>query len=340
MEILTKRGEPIPQRIAILRALHLGDLLCSVPALRALRSALPNAQITLIGLPWAQEFVHRFSHYIDDLTILPGFPGLPERQPQISQIPRFLEEMQWLKYDLLLQMQGSGNITNLIASMMGSRSTAGFFLPGQFCPDESLFIPYPVHESEVRKHLNLINHLGIPSQGEHLEFPMFVEDWEEFHHLVNKFRLKTGQYAVLHPGARAVERRWPINNFAQVAEGLFERGLQVVLTGTESEASLTADLAAQTHIPVINLAGKTSLGSMAALLARARLLISNDTGVSHLAAALQIPSIILFMASDPQRWAPLNKKLHRVIAWASAANPELVLDEANQLLSEERAYAS
>src|SRR4051794_29268472 len=96
--------DPSPRRIAIFRALQLGDLLCTVPALRALRAALPRAEIVLIGLPWAESFISRFDRYLDRFIEFPGYPGLPERPPRVDRIPAFLEAVRREQFDLALQM--------------------------------------------------------------------------------------------------------------------------------------------------------------------------------------------------------------------------------------------
>ena len=128
-----------PHNIVILRALQLGDLLCTVPAFRALRTAFPQAHIALVGLPWAQAFVGRFSHYLDEFIEFPGWPGLPEQNPRIEQIPTFLKEMQGRHFDLALQMQGSGYHTNPLVTLFGARQSAGFYTPGQYQPEAGFF---------------------------------------------------------------------------------------------------------------------------------------------------------------------------------------------------------
>ncbi|RPI22394.1 MAG: hypothetical protein EHM61_22405, partial [Acidobacteria bacterium] len=89
----------------------------------------------------------------------------------------------------------------------------------------------------------------------------------------------------------------------------------------------------------LNLAGKTTLGGLGALLKRVRLLVGNDTGVSHISAALGVPSVIIFSASDPKRWAPLDLSRHRALGDPTAVppagvTPTAVLDEAGRLLAE------
>ena len=117
---LHRLGERPPRRVGILRALRLGDLLCAVPALRALRAALPDAEMVLIGLPWARSFVQRFDMYLNGFREFPGYPGLPEQAPRLERIGAFLNEIQAERFDLVLQMQGSGRITNPLAVLLGA----------------------------------------------------------------------------------------------------------------------------------------------------------------------------------------------------------------------------
>jgi ADP-heptose:LPS heptosyltransferase len=311
MVLLKKHFRAVPKRVVILRALQLGDLMCAVPAFRALRSGLPEAHIALIGLPWSKEFVRRFHTYLDEWIEFPGFPGLPEREAQVDRFPHFLSLVQGKKFDLALQMQGSGNLSNSIVQLLGAHNSAGFCLKDHYCPAPGHFLEYPQDEPEVWRHLRLMEFLGIPLKGSVPDFPLYEDDWRRLEELLAK---------------------------SAVADELVQQGLRVVLTGTASEARLTAQVASLMHAPALDLAGKTDLGMLGALLKGSSLLVCNDTGVSHVAAALQTPSVILFSASNPNRWAPENQNLHRVISWADYVSPGYVIEQAQDLIGKVTAY--
>ena len=325
------RSFPNPRTIAILRALHLGDLLCSVPAFRALRSAFPDASISLIGLPWARSFVERFPHYLDEFIEFPGYPGLPEQQPNFSKLADFLASMRRREFDWLVQMQGNGSYVNDLIGLCGARNVWGFS-PSPRLAAPAGFLPYPNDGAEIHRHLKLMEFLGVPSQGDHLEFPLNDQDQTEFDRLPDASVLEQGAFACVHPGGRGPARRWHAEGFVQVARGLSERGLRVVITGVPEERPLGEALARRLPDPPINLAGRTTLGSLGVVLSRSRVLIANDTGVSHVAAALGIPSVILSVGSDPIRWNPLNRARHRVLLGTTTEARE-VLAEADDLLA-------
>lgn len=303
-----------PRSIVVLRALQLGDLLCAVPALRALREAAPRARISLIGLPWAAELPRRLSRYLDEFIEFPGYPGLPERDACVERLPEFLASVQRRRFDLAIQMHGDGSYVNSIVLLMGAARAAGFCEPGGWCPDRDSFLEYPASGSEPERLLRLVEFLGAVRRGDGLEFPLTEDERSGWRTLAAEFGLQPRGYVCVHPGARWPSRRWPVERFATVADILAGRGLRVVLTGAEGERALTAAVAARMRTPAADLGGKTSLGVLAAAIAQARLLVCNDTGVSHVAAAVGTPSVVVASGSDVERWAPRDRTLHRVVS--------------------------
>jgi ADP-heptose:LPS heptosyltransferase len=339
------------RHVAVLRALQLGDLLVALPAFRALRAALPDATIVLIGLPWARDFVARFRHYIDGFLEFPGFPGLPERNPLVADIPEFFASAQREKFDLAIQMHGSGNLVNSLTALIGAQRMAGYCEPGGYCHDHELFMPWPMSGHETERCLALMRFLDFRADDTRVEFPLFARDREELRLLIDCHGLQASNYVCLHPGARYPSRRWGSEQFAAVGELLARRGLQVVLTGSTEEAALVKQVSRQLRAVHVDLAGQTTLGGLAALIRQARLLVSNDTGVSHVAAAVRTPSVVIVTGSDPERWAPLDKSRHRVVSspiecrpcshrdcpighpCAKAVTPGEVFEQAQELLS-------
>lgn len=324
MSALLGPGGSTPERVLVVRALAgLGDLLCAVPAWRALRRALPQATIALLGLPPAKAVLAR-TGYVDDLVPFRGYPGIvesPTTDP--AQVVAALSDIQARRFDLAIQMHGSGLVSNALTALLGARATAGFFLPGQYCPDPQRFLPYPTDEPEVRRHLRLMGFLGAQPCGEEMEFRLLPDDEEEWARLRQRAGLGDAAYACIHPGASIAPRRWGPAGFARVGDELADRGLRVVLTGTDQERGVTATVAGAMRAPAVDAAGATSVGGLGALMRGSRIVVTNDTGTSHLAAALNVPSVVIFTTSDRRRWAPLNAERHVPVAAAGTSNASL-----------------
>lgn len=316
--------EPV-RSIAIVRALPgLGDLLCAVPALRALRRRFPDAHVALVGLPQAAWFADRFSAEVDELLPFPGFPGIPEVALDPPRITRFLAGIQERSVDLALQMHGSGVSSNPFCALLGARRTGGFVLPGLPCPDPELFIPYPATVPEPRRNLALAAHLGAPVDDATLAFPIREADRAEAAAIA-----PPRPYALINPGATDPRRRWPAGHFAAVGDALSKRGLSVALLGTAADTPLAAAVTGLMRCPATDLTGRTSLGGLAALLEGSSVLVTNDTGTSHLAAAVGARSVVIFLSADPARWAPEDRSLHRALVAPVA--PEDVWAEVEHL---------
>jgi len=291
-----------------------------VPALRALKGAFPDAEITLIGLPWARSLSARLS-CIDEFIDFPGHPGLPEIACDVRALPDFLGRVQARRFDLALQLHGSGSTVNPLVGTFGARQMAGFYAPGAWVPndDAGLFCRWPEQGHEIDRLLALTDHLGLPRRGKHLEFPLGDADrddllsiWPDAH---------KQPYVCVHAGAQLASRRWDPRRFAAVADTIAASGRTVVLTGSALEAGLVGDIAACMEHTPLNLSGRTTLWTLGALIEGAESLVCNDTGVSHIAAALGTPSVVISCGSDPARWGPLDRLRHRVLAHPVPCRP-------------------
>jgi lipopolysaccharide heptosyltransferase II len=341
-----------PRRIAIFRALQLGDLLTAVPALRALRQRYPRAEITLIGLPWAASFVQRYAQYLDRFVEFAGYPGIAEVPYDPERGQRFLAEQRAYGYDLAIQMHGSGQTSNPFVLELNAPLNVGYY-EGE--PPEGLTLsrPYPHHQPEIVRNLGLAELLGADVSQTGLEFPLFEQDYAEAATLLRKLPKASRPWIGLHPGSRPPARRWPAEYFAAVADTLARRfDAQIILTGGPVEEMTVEEVIRYMQAPAINLAGQTSLGGLAAIISKLDLFISNDTGPAHIADAVHCPGVTIFGPAEYERWKPLSATRHavrqpvpcspcsfwecpidhRCLRWL---NPERVIDSAASYLSKQ-----
>lgn len=271
-------------RVAVLRALGLGDLLTVVPALRALRRAYPDARLVL-GTPGGLRSLAE----LVDARLETADVGPFLSTPPVAPLPPALRGA-----DLAVNLHGAGPQSTALL-----RSGA----PGRLIA-YGVSARWQAEEHEVQRWCRLLAEAGIPADPAELSLRRGPEP------------SPAPGMVVVHPGAASGARRWPANRWAEVAAALAGDGRRVALTGGSAEVPLAAGIAAAAGLPPgAVLTGRTSLRSLAALIADAAVLICGDTGVAHLASAYGTPSVLLFGPTSPKLWGPPPRRRHRVL-WA------------------------
>lgn len=318
------------KKIGIFRALPLGDLLCSIPAMRSLRAAYPNAKIYFIGLPDTEAVIRRWSHYVDEFIPFPGYPGLPEQPFDEENFYCFLPKVQAIKFDLILQMQGNSNALNPLVKSFNSRYLAGFCK--DIADENDCFLIYPGFGTETQRQLSLMTHLGIPRSGDRLEFPLFPADHQHLEQL--RLPIEPGAYVCIHPGSKGSWKQWPSIYFACIANYCTDLGFKVLLTGSQHELHLARHVADLMKTKPIICAGKTTLGSLALLIRQAAAVISSATEIAQIATAFKTPSMMISMDNEPFRWGRSDQQLNRIIDWGSNPDFRIVHQEVVSLFGQ------
>lgn len=285
------------RKVAVLRPGRIGDYLCATPAVRALRGALPGAELHYVALPLVRDLVER-NPSVDRFVEFPGFPYIAEQFFQPRRAVRWLCAMQDEEYDLVVQLYGSGVYANPVALLMGGRHCAGFVRPGDDKHRLDAAIPLPSTGPEVDRVLALVRHLGAEPAGRAYDLELTAADRAEAARLLDPLpRPVVG----LHCAARDGRREADVAAFRKAARILDG---SAVLLGSEPTPSLGADL---------DLAGSVDLATAAAVIAGLDLVLTTDSGPAHLAYAVGTPSVTVFLASDPHRWRPPVPGPHAVL---------------------------
>ncbi|HLH26771.1 MAG TPA: glycosyltransferase family 9 protein [Chloroflexota bacterium] len=308
---------PAP-KVAILRGGGLGDFLVTTPALRALRAALPDATLVLLTTAYLDPLARRYAA-IDRVVLVPPCAGVTDGVPNADVLAAFVEAMREECFDLALQWVGGGQHSNAFVRRLGARLTAGFRAHGAAPLD--YWLPYDPRQHEVLRYLDLLRLLGAEPQGTALELPLVPSDYTELAALddvLDLERWRRGELIGVNLGAGAPTRRWAPEQYAAVINALGEEReiAGVVVDAPEDQRPAAARFVNALKRPAqaIDLAGRTSLGALIALISRYRLFLTNDSGPAHMANALGTPTVVVFGSANPLNWAPLNRTWQRVVA--------------------------
>ena len=277
--------------VLVLRALGLGDFLTGVPAYRGLRAAYPGHEIVLAAP--------------EPLGALATLTGAVDRM-----LPaRELQPVPWSGPPpaVAVDLHGNGPASHDLIRALGAPVTMMYASPAE----PRVHGPWWAEEEhEVTRWCRLLGWWNVPADPRALRLTWPAGS------------PAAGAAAVIHPGAASGSRRWPADRFAAVARALTAWGLPVVITGGAAERRLASQVALAAGLGRdAVLAGRTGLAELAATVAAASIVISNDTGVAHLAVACGTPSVTLFGPVSPELWGPPRLSRHQVLWKGSGTRP-------------------
>jgi lipopolysaccharide heptosyltransferase II len=318
---------PRPARLLVVRPDHLGDLLFTTPALRALRQRHPDAHITALVGPWGAAVLSNNPH-VDQVTRLP-FPGF-SRQPKTSLWQPYGLLRNWARrlrgrYDVAYILRFDHWWGALLTYLAAVPQRVGHAVP-EVAPFLNRSIAYTPGRHEVEQNLNLINWDSLDKQAFTQVPPTTLPQHHplEFHvsepaAVWARDLLGDACPIVIHPGAGAPVKLWRSERWAAVAEALTrETGAQILLTGSPAERSLCLEIATHMESEARVMAGETTLDQLAAILNQSRLVLGLDSGPLHLAVAVGAPTVHLYGPVNPEIFGPWGSpERHRVIvsAW-------------------------
>lgn len=329
---------PRVRRIAVLRPGAVGDFLFALPALAALHAAYPRARMTLLGSAWQAGFLAERLVYLDEVVALPPIAGVgapPDSHPDEGALNALLQTLRERQFDLAVQMYGGGRYSNPLLLQLGARHTLGLRSADAVALERNL--PYVWAQNERLRLLELVSLVGAPVHTLDPRLPVLARDCEEAAAVV----VPDGRpLVVLQPGASDARRRWPAEKFARIGDALAENGMRVVINGSAEETLLARGVLHHMQHAAEDVSGRLSLSGLCGLLARARLLVSNDTGPLHLAHALRVPSVGIYWLSNLLVSAPLTQAQHRALMSSRTQCPVCGADNVQQRCSHNPSFVA
>lgn len=307
-----------PHNILVMDFGQLGDVVLSLPALRALRGRFPNARITVaVGQP-AQE-IARLSGYVNEVLTIDRV-GLRDGAKLISilKILQFVKKVRQAQFDFVIDLH-SYYETNLLGFASGAPKRLYARRPTRSLDYLANFEPRPPREEErslrhqVDRYLDVLIPLGVKDAVRVPLLKTRPEDDRAVEAILKRAKAETGAPLVgIFPGAGHPSRRWPLERFAELADYLVRNdGMRVLVFAGPEEAAMVQQMRGMFPSSTLILSG-LRISELASALARLAVFVANDTGPMHVAAAVGTSVVVLLNRPTPNTFIPLGEA-HRLI---------------------------
>lgn len=309
------KAEAGAERYLVCKLAHFGDAMHIGPMLKALRAARPSARIDLLVGPWCEDYGRRLRE-VDQVVVYTPHYVLFNRGSRRGlrrgwREWAFLRRLHAARYDVVISTS-TLNLPELLLIQAAAPAYwvgTGIGLLAWYPDPPARVETYDTGAYEADRVVGLLRHLGLDGAPAGLEYPVTAD---ESAFAVATRQAATGNTArplvVVAPGAGWPGKAWPADRYAKVVRHLVESvGACVALAGSPEEKALAGTVARLAGVPVLDLAGQTTLGQLAALLREANLFLGNDSGPMHLAAAAGIPMVVLFGPTVASKWAPKQR---------------------------------
>lgn len=303
------------KKIAVLQASAPGDFIFILPALEALRHTYPRAEIVLLGQSWHATFLHGRPSPIDRVVIIPAYKSVnatSNSEEQAREQEQFFTRMQAEHFDLALQMQSGDRYSNRFLFKLKARVTAGHSTSDGLRLDRCL--PCTPFQHEILRWQEVVALVGAQKHGStQPRLAITAADLKESLQVVPE---DPRPLVALHPGTSDPRSRWPNHKFAVVGEALAREGMRIAITGSEQDASITAQIAQQMKAPALDVGGKLTYAGLCGLLSRCHIVIANDPATQQLASSIGTATIGLYWCVNMLTTGPLDRQRHRpFISW-------------------------
>jgi heptosyltransferase-2 len=331
-----KSQQPAAKKILVIRYRFIGDTILTVPFLRNLRKAYPDARIDVLVGPQSGEVLEGCP-YINELIVFDTTRfhkydrGAGEKKSFWSYVSSLRQE----NYDTAFVLKRSWS-SALLALLIGARTRVGYATEGrQILLTHS--IKHDLHMHEVDSTLTVLECAGIPVVDRYLESWVSTDEQNQIESLAKFAQAdKEKKRVLIHAAAAHPDKLYPLESWVEIVKILAAQNFLPVFTGAEQDVELYKKLEELSGIKGLNLTGKLSLRLSMALYSNLDLAICTDSGPAHLAAAAGIPTIALFGPTDPVRWRPYTALASK--RTLSAAQPEQNQPGKQSLLCENEAF--